>query len=80
MASTIRSTDAIRSERPCKAAMSHAEALEQLHKVSGKRLDPSLIEVFVAEPEETWNQLESSLGQDLTFERTLQACERVIRA
>ncbi len=76
----VDSYDAIRSERPYKAAMSHAEALEQLHKVSGKRLDPSLIEVFVAEPEETWNQLESSLGQDLTFERTLQACERVIRA
>ncbi len=76
----VDSYDAIRSERPYKAAKPHAEAVQLLRAVSGKRLDPSLVEQFVAEPEASWNQLEGSLGQDLTFELVLQACQRVSRA
>ncbi len=73
----VDSYDAIRSERPYKAAQPHAEAIQLLGAASGKRLDPSLVEQFVAEPEASWNQLEGSLGQDLTFELVLHACRQV---
>ncbi len=75
----VDSYDAIRSERPYKAAKPHAEAIQQLGAVAGKRLDPSLVEQFVVEPEASWNQLERGLGQDLTFELVLHACQQVSR-
>lgn len=73
----VDSYDAIRSMRPYKAAQPHGEALELLRQVAGKRLDPSLVETFVAEPEASWDQLEDSLSHDLTFEVALQACKQV---
>ena len=74
----VDSYDAIRSERPYKCAQSHATAVALLQKAAGKRLDPSLVETFIAEPEGSWNQLEYSLSRNLTFEGALQACRRVI--
>ena len=62
---------------PYKSAQSHSEAIELLRKAASKRLDPSLVETFVAEPEASWNQLERSLTHDLTFEVALQACKQV---
>lgn len=72
----VDSYDAIRSERPYKPAMPHSEALELLQAAAGKRLDPSLVEMFIAEPEQSWSQLDDSL-EGLTFERALLAAQRV---
>jgi putative nucleotidyltransferase with HDIG domain len=76
----VDSYDAIRSERPYKCAQTHATALALLQKAAGKRLDPSLVETFIAEPEASWNQLEYSLSRNLTFEGALQTCQQVAQA
>jgi HD-GYP domain-containing protein (c-di-GMP phosphodiesterase class II) len=73
----VDSYDAIRSERPYKAARAHAEAIESLRESAGKRLDPTLVECFAEEPEQTWEQLERGLRNALTFEHALRACQAV---
>jgi len=45
-----------------------------LREAAGKRLDPTLVEIFVAEPEQTWIGIEEHLTDSLTFEDALQAC------
>jgi HD-GYP domain-containing protein (c-di-GMP phosphodiesterase class II) len=66
--------DALRSERPYKAAMSHADSLEVLRRVSGTRLDPSLVDRFRAEPEASWRRLAATASRSSTFRRVLHVC------
>jgi putative nucleotidyltransferase with HDIG domain len=73
----VDSYDAIRSKRPYKEAKPHAEAIELLERASGSRLDPSLVQLFSAEPEETWQVLDKSVGGAVTFETGLRACTSV---
>jgi len=70
----VDSYDAIRSRRPYKEPMSHEAALEALGKVSGKRLDPKLVSLFVAEPAATWSEIEKSLSGQITFASCIATC------
>jgi HD-GYP domain-containing protein (c-di-GMP phosphodiesterase class II) len=70
--------DALRSERPYKAAMSHADSLEVLCRVSRTRLDPVLVERFGAEPEASWRRLAESASRSSTFRRVLHVCREEI--
>ena len=72
----VDSYDAIRSKRPYKPAKPHGEALDLLGQAAGKRLDPSIVECFVAEPESTWLRIEQDLGRDLTFDSALRTCRQ----
>jgi len=69
--------DAIRSKRPYKESQTHAEALEAMQKVAGRRLDPTIVECFVALPASTWSELEKAMSHSLTFEECLVACRRL---
>jgi putative nucleotidyltransferase with HDIG domain len=40
--------DAITTNRPYRRGMSHQEAIETLHRFSGKQFDPMVVEVFLA--------------------------------
>ena len=73
----VDSYDAIRSKRPYKEPKDHNEAVALLTESAGKRLDPALVECFVNEPEQTWEQLERNLGGALTFENVLRMCQEV---
>jgi putative nucleotidyltransferase with HDIG domain len=70
----VDSYDAIRSKRPYKEPMTHAQALEQLDNASGKRLDPELVEVFKREPQATWSEIEKSLEGVITFSTCIATC------
>lgn len=71
------SYDAIRSERPWKAAEDHDAGLAGLRRVAGTRLDPALVEVFCEEPPGVWSDLHKLAGALLTFQRALLACRQV---
>jgi HD-GYP domain-containing protein (c-di-GMP phosphodiesterase class II) len=73
----VDSYDAIRSKRPYKEPKEHDEAVTLLKQSAGKRLDPALVECFVNEPEQTWEQLERNLGGAPTFENMLRMCQEV---
>src|SRR5262245_23448891 len=75
----VDSYDAIRSKRPYKEPMTHAQALEQLDHASGKRLDPELVVVFKREPEATWSEIEKSLEGVITFSTCIATCRRLPR-
>jgi HD-GYP domain-containing protein (c-di-GMP phosphodiesterase class II) len=66
--------DALRSERPYKQALAHAEALAELARESGRRLDPQLGARFASEPEETWRALADLARQDPSFEQVVATC------
>jgi HD-GYP domain-containing protein (c-di-GMP phosphodiesterase class II) len=69
--------DAIRSERPYKKAQPHHEAIELIRQASEVRLDPRLVELFCSEPEATWGRLDQSVAGSITFEGSLQACQKI---
>ncbi|MBI4559622.1 MAG: HD domain-containing protein [Candidatus Hydrogenedentes bacterium] len=49
--------DALMSDRPYQAELSFAEAKSRILADSGTAFDPEVVRVFVAIPEEAWNQL-----------------------
>jgi response regulator RpfG family c-di-GMP phosphodiesterase len=59
--------DALRSERPYKRALDHARTIAILRREAGGHLDPRLVELFVAIPEETWTRLTSPELATMTF-------------
>ncbi len=67
--------DALRSERPYKAAMEHGACLEVMAGTAGKRLDPSLVRRFSEEPQASWTRLSAGAEADGTFAGALRACE-----
>ncbi len=69
--------DAIRSERPYKKALPHDEAIARLGRGAGSHLDPRIVELFVALPQQTWTQLAELVGDTLTFETAAAGCARV---
>jgi response regulator RpfG family c-di-GMP phosphodiesterase len=76
----IDSYDAIRSRRPYKTPQPHEAALEMLRTAAGRRLDPSLVELFCAEPQQSWLTLQLAVAERPTFHATLDACRRVMRS
>ncbi len=73
----VDSYDAIRSRRPYKPAQSHDEAMQLLRRAASERLDPQLVELFLDEPESTWQMLEKGLRDELTFEDAMRVCQEV---
>jgi len=59
--------DALRSERPYKAALDHVQSIGIIRRAAGSHLDPSLVEIFVALPEETWTRLTTPELAKMTF-------------
>lgn len=76
----IDSYDAIRSRRPYKTAQPHEAALEMLRGAASRRLDPALVELFCAEPQTSWSDLEQAVLHRPTYFATLDACRRVMRS
>jgi HD-GYP domain-containing protein (c-di-GMP phosphodiesterase class II) len=70
----VDSYDAIRSHRPYKPALPHAEAMVLLGQASTTRLDPSLVETFCAEPECSWDQLAEASQREGTFREAFRVC------
>lgn len=52
--------DAITSDRPYRAARSHAEAITELRRVAGSQLDPRVVERFLEIPEADLRRLRAS--------------------
>ena len=73
----VDSYDAIRSKRPYKPALPHAEALPLLAHAAGNRLDPGLVETFSLEPEDSWTRLAEASHQGGTFREALRMCSEI---
>jgi putative nucleotidyltransferase with HDIG domain len=53
--------DAITSDRPYSKARSFAEAREEIERWSGRQFDPQIVELFLAMPENIWQNLRKDL-------------------
>lgn len=73
----VDSYDAIRSERPYKAAKDHETALELLLKAADQRLDPTLVKLFLDEDREIWFGLASAASSSVGFEAAVRTCRDV---
>lgn len=75
--------DALRSERPYKRALTHERSLEIMRAEAGTHFDPTLFELFVGMPEETWSSLAAPDLATMTFpelrELTREVGERMGR-
>jgi putative nucleotidyltransferase with HDIG domain len=54
--------DAIRSDRPYRAAQSFAAAREEIRSWTGKQFDPKVVETFLAMPESLWEDLRREIN------------------
>jgi len=60
--------DAIISDRPYRAAQSLAAAREEIERWSGRQFDPEVVKVFLAMPDNIWNDLRKEIsGQTQNF-------------
>ncbi len=66
--------DALRSERPYKAAMEHEAVVEIMKEATGQRLDPELVRTFASEPNSTWFRLSEAARSQGTFAAAMRAC------
>lgn len=71
--------DALRSERPYKAALSHSEACRIIHQERGAHFDPSFVDKFLETPESVWTQLALIANQQIRFKNAVSACLRIRR-
>ncbi len=69
--------DALRSDRPYKAAMSHAEAIALIRREGGRQFDPRVTSEFVAIDEHIWQRLAVESERLERFEHVLNACQEV---
>lgn len=68
--------DALRSWRPYKEPWSHEEAIAEMRRVAGTRLDPGLVAAFEEIPEATWDALAKELERAAGFPEVLEICRR----
>lgn len=52
--------DAMTSDRPYRAALSFAEATEEIARFSGSQFDPRVVQAFLSVPEAEWRQLQKT--------------------
>jgi diguanylate cyclase (GGDEF)-like protein len=52
--------DAMTTDRPYRAALSFAEAAEEIARFSGTQFDPRVVQAFFSVPEAEWRQLQQS--------------------
>jgi putative nucleotidyltransferase with HDIG domain len=55
--------DAIRSDRPYRPAQSLAAARKEIQAWSGRQFDPDIVGVFLAMPENIWDDLRKEIGE-----------------
>ncbi|MFQ5514945.1 MAG: HD-GYP domain-containing protein [Myxococcota bacterium] len=70
----VDSYDAIRTERPYKAAQPHEQAVARLRSAAGQRLDPELVGTFVGVAGDVWDGLAGRTEQGSSFETVLEIC------
>ncbi len=58
--------DAIRSDRPYRAAQSYEKAREELIAHSGSHFDPRVVNAFMSIPEEEWEDIRCAQSEDST--------------
>jgi response regulator RpfG family c-di-GMP phosphodiesterase len=63
--------DAIRSDRPYRAAQSHEKACEELIANAGSHFDPRVVSAFLSIPKEEWEEIRRSAQSDGSPECTL---------
>jgi HD-GYP domain-containing protein (c-di-GMP phosphodiesterase class II) len=59
--------DAITSDRPYRKARSFEIAREEILRCSGTQFDPSVVEVFLAIPNELWQELRSEITSQSNY-------------
>ncbi len=69
--------DALRSDRPYKAAMPHAEAAAIIESESGKHFDPRIVQSFLRVDAAIWEALRVESLDAERFPDVLSLCERL---
>jgi len=54
--------DAIRSDRPYRAARPLSAAKEEIKAWSGRQFDPAIVEVFLSMPDTLWEDLRTQIN------------------
>ena len=57
------SLDAMTSDRPYRKGTTFATATEEIVRCAGTQFDPSIVEVFLSMPSETWSDLRNEIGR-----------------
>ena len=57
------SLDAMTSDRPYRKGTTFAAATEEIVRCSGKQFDPSIVDIFLSMPNETWSDLRNQIGK-----------------
>jgi putative nucleotidyltransferase with HDIG domain len=57
------SPDAMTSDRPYRKGTTFATATEEIVRCAGTQFDPSIVEVFLSMPSETWSDLRNEIGR-----------------
>jgi putative nucleotidyltransferase with HDIG domain len=57
------SLDAMTSDRPYRMGTTFAAATEEIVRCSGTQFDPTIVDVFLSMPDETWSDLRTEIGQ-----------------
>jgi HD-GYP domain-containing protein (c-di-GMP phosphodiesterase class II) len=57
------SLDAMTSDRPYRKGTTFEAATEEIVRCSGKQFDPSIVEVFLSLPSDTWSSLRTEIGR-----------------
>lgn len=70
--------DALCSERPYKAAMSHEAALEVVQEASGSHLDPAIVAAFLEVSELTWTKIARAAYQYRSYDAVLAECRGLL--
>ena len=61
--------DAMVSDRPYRKAQTVTAAREEIQKFAGTQFDPKVVEVFLALPEKTWQELRENMGDPFRLAR-----------
>lgn len=66
--------DALRSERPYKAALSHTDACQVIQQERGAHFDPTYVDFFLDTPVRVWEHLAQAASRKIRFKNALSAC------
>ncbi len=69
--------DALRSNRPCKGALPHEQALKSIAKDVGKHFDPAITVLFHEIPQAIWQALADAAVSHKHFSEVLISCGRI---